>query len=147
MEGLHPAFLEQYQFDEAVMQEKKRMERLYQVDIQLNISEVKFDKVIEKQLFRIIQEVLHNAIRHGKASIIQVKLTVHKRQIRLVIIDNGIGFDPNNLPASSRQHGFGLVSLYERVALINGHLQLSSRVNEGTKIVIILPYKKVDNKT
>ena len=105
------------------------------------------DKVIEKQLFRIIQEVLHNAIRHGKASIIQVKLTVHKRQIRLVIIDNGIGFDPNNLPASSRQHGFGLVSLYERVALINGHLQLSSRVNEGTKIVIILPYKKVDNKT
>ena len=147
MEGLHPAFLEQYQFNEAVMQEKKRMERLYQVDIQLNISEVKFDKVIEKQLFRIIQEVLHNAIRHGKASIIQVKLTVRKRQIQLIIIDNGIGFDPNNLPASSRQHGFGLVSLYERVALINGHLQLSSTVSEGTKIVIILPHKKVDNKT
>lgn len=139
MEGLHPVFLEKYSFDEAVRHEAEHLQRLYPVDIELKIAIVHLEKDTEKQLFRIIQESLHNAIRHGKSSFIQVKILTSKNQIKLVIIDNGIGFDPKDLLSSSRQYGFGLVSLNERVALINGQLYLSSKQNKGTTISITMP--------
>ncbi|MES1964246.1 sensor histidine kinase [Psychrobacter sp. AH5] len=141
MEGLHPVFLEHYRFDEALNREVTRLQRLYPVAIELTMGKVKLEKKIEKQLFRIIQEALHNAIRHGQASFIKVQLLVNKNQIKLVIRDNGLGFDPKNLSLFSKQYGFGLVSLHERVALINGQLQLSSKKGKGTTISIILAKK------
>ncbi len=143
MDGLHPMLLEQYSFDEAVLRETQRLVRLYAVDIQLNIGKVSFDKATEKQLFRIIQEALHNAIKHGKATLLHVQLSVYKHQVHLTITDNGVGFNPTDLPTSSPQQGFGLISLHERVALINGNLQLTSIEDKSTTIKIILPYKKV----
>ena len=139
MEGLHPVFLEQYSFSEAIKQEIDRLQRLYTVDIELKIALVNSKKTTEKHLFRIIQESLHNAIRHGKASFIQLQIIVSKNQIKLLIVDNGIGFDPKDLLSSSKQYGFGLVSLNERVALINGQLHLSSKQNKGTTISITIP--------
>lgn len=139
MEGLHPIFLEQYGFDEALIHETKRLERLYPVIIQLTMGKINPNKWLEKQLFRIIQEALHNAIKHGHASRIQVQLTLNKRHIQLSIIDNGLGFDANKIPEPSMQQGFGMVSLYERVALINGHLQLSCIKPHGVSIKITIP--------
>lgn len=141
MEGLHPMLLERYRFDEAVLQETRHLMRLYPVEIELTMSKTGFDKAIEKQLFRIIQEALCNAIKHGKASLLHVQLAVYKHQIHLIITDNGVGFNPNELPLSSTHQGFGLISLHERVALINGNLQLTSIKGESTTIKIILPYK------
>ena len=141
MEGLHPMLLEQYRFDEVVLQETRRLMRLYPVEIKLTMSKTGFDKAIEKQLFRIIQEALCNAIKHGKASLLHVQLAIYKHQIHLIITDNGVGFNPNKLPLSSTHQGFGLISLHERVALINGNLQLASIKGESTTIKIILPYK------
>ncbi len=141
MEGLHPMLLERYRFDEAVLQETRHLMRLYPVEIELTMSKTGFDKAIEKQLFRIIQEALCNAIKHGKASLLHVQLAVYKHQIHLIITDNGVGFNPNELPLSLTHQGFGLISLHERVALINGNLQLTSIKGESTTIKIILPYK------
>lgn len=141
MEGLHPVFLENYSFDEALNQEIIRLQRLYPVDIELKIGRVSFEKVTEKQLFRIVQEALHNAIKHGQASFIQVELIINKNRIKLLIVDNGTGFDPKDSLTSSKQYGFGMVSLNERVALINGQLQLSSIKSKGTSINITLPHR------
>ena len=141
MDGLHPMLLERYRFNEAVLQESRRLMRLYPIEIELAMSEMCFDKTIEKQLFRIIQEALHNAIKHGKASLLHVQLALYKHQIHLIITDNGGGFNPNELPISLPHQGFGLISLHERVALINGNLQLSSVKGKSTTIKIILPYK------
>lgn len=141
MEGLHPVFLENYSFDEALNQEIMRLQRLYPVDIELKNERIDFEKVTEKQLFRIIQEALHNAIKHGQASFIQVELVINKNRIKLLIVDNGTGFDPKDLLSSSKQYGFGMVSLNERVALINGQLQLSSIKGKGTSINITLPHR------
>lgn len=141
MEGLHPVFLENYSFDEALNQEIMRLQRLYPVDIELKNERIDFEKVTEKQLFRIIQEALHNAIKHGQASFIQVELFINKNRIKLLIVDNGTGFDTKDLLSSSKQYGFGMVSLNERVALINGQLQLSSIKGKGTSINITLPHR------
>ena len=142
MDGLHPMLLERYSFDEALLQETRRLMRLYKVEIELDIGEVDFDKATEKHLFRIIQEALHNAIKHGKASLLHVQLACYKHQAHLNITDNGIGFNPTELPTSQSQQGFGLISIQERVALINGNLQLTSPKGNSTTIKIILPYKK-----
>lgn len=141
MQGLHPQILEHYPFIQALQRESDRLSKLYKVAIYLNMPEcaVKLHKTTEKHLFRIFQETLHNAIKHGKASEVHAELRVEKHQIHLQVNDNGMGFDTKQPPKPQDKRGFGLVSLHERVALINGRIYLHSLSGKGTLVVISLP--------
>ena len=85
---------------------------------------------IDLGLFRIAQEALSNAIKHGKAKTISVRLAQYGDQIRLDIQDNGLGFDPSN-----RSSGLGLVSMRERVRLLNGAIFIESSTKDGSTSV------------
>jgi signal transduction histidine kinase len=88
-------------------------------------------------LYRVAQEGLTNAIRHGKSQNIDVTLEKNETAIRLTISDNGKGFD-----AIAMDRGLGLVGIRERIELLNGSFNLKTAPGAGTQLIIEIPVKK-----
>lgn len=93
------------------------------------------DPAISLCLYRIAQEALHNVARHSQSDRASVRLYREAGDICLQIRDAGVGFEPH----SSRQTGLGLVSMRERVAVLNGKLVVHTAVGRGTGIVARIP--------
>ena len=90
---------------------------------------------LETSLFRITQEALTNVVKHAEATTARVILTCQKRTLLLAVEDDGRGFSP----AHANQGGFGLVGVRERVASLNGALDIQSRSGAGTRLTIEVP--------
>ncbi len=126
---------------EAIKQEVKWLEKteIYHVNY---INELKSDLISnpEKDLiiFRILQEVLNNAIKHAQADVINIKLSYRDEQLQLYITDNGIGFDVANMQKG--QLGMGLQNIRKRAVLIGGQTYIHSVHREGTRIHVFIPY-------
>lgn len=90
----------------------------------------------ETSIFRLVQESVSNAIRHGKATEIHVELEWLKEHVSIVIRDNGSGFDP----AIVKNQSFGLIGMKERVELIKGEFIINSSLGEGTILLFRIPY-------
>jgi two-component system, NarL family, sensor kinase len=91
-------------------------------------------------LFRIIQEILNNIIKHSKAQHINAELIHRENSIIFTFTDDGIGFDVREAmqrPTSNR--GIGLTSMVNRAKLIGGQLSVISQPGKGTKTVIEIP--------
>lgn len=86
--------------------------------------------------YRIAQETLNNAIRHAMAFEIKIRMRCGPKYARLEIDDNGCGFDPESTPTG--QH-LGLIIMRERASSIGADLEIISRSDEGTKVVLIWP--------
>lgn len=91
-------------------------------------------------LYRIVQESLTNAVRHGQASEIDVVLTVDAGRLRLLISDNGCGgVTPEISRQAPKPGGFGLLGIEERVVALGGSLHILARQPRGTVIDVALP--------
>jgi two-component system, NarL family, sensor kinase len=86
-------------------------------------------------MYRILQEVLNNMIKHAKASEIKIILSQTNQQIDLFISDNGIGFDVNNIHRSS---GIGWSNIFARAEVINGKIEITSAPQQGTQVKLSL---------
>jgi signal transduction histidine kinase len=84
-------------------------------------------------LVRITREAVSNAIRHGRARAICIRLERDADACRLVVQDDGLGFDP---AAASRSTGFGLTSMRERATALPGSFEVSSAVGRGTSVTV-----------
>ena len=93
---------------------------------------------IELGLFRIAQEAVSNARRHGAASQVLVRLEVAPASVSLLVVDDGRGFVPGRVvPAPGR--GEGLPGMRERAAQLGGELSVESMPGSGTRVVVCLP--------
>jgi len=89
-------------------------------------------------LFRILQEVLNNIIKHAQATVISIKLEYQDSVLRLQVNDNGVGF--NHADLQPGQSGMGLQNIQKRAGIIGGEANITSNPNEGTTITILTPY-------
>ena len=89
------------------------------------------DQSTATHLFRIAQEAVHNAIRHGKATRINIRLSQNTRRLSLTVRDNGVGI---RLPAAPRQ-GLGLQIMSYRAGLIHGSLAVQKHRQGGTEVI------------
>lgn len=89
-------------------------------------------------LFRVLQEALHNGIKHSMARHFEVKLDCCGNELQLRVSDNGVGFDPD---AAMSKGGLGLISMGERVRLMNGTLSIESKPTGGTVINVRVPFE------
>jgi len=96
----------------------------------------------ETVLFRAVQEALTNIRRHAQATQVTLNLTKDHSTVRLEVIDNGVGFDPKQPPRHEPGSGLGLPGMRERVALVNGRLEIDSGPGRGTRIVVELPLRE-----
>ncbi|OGO78717.1 MAG: histidine kinase [Clostridiales bacterium GWB2_37_7] len=95
--------------------------------------------IAELAVFRIIQESLNNIRKHAHAKYIHVKLEFIAESIKLIISDDGKGFDKGNVKSKDIDGGYGLLSMKERVDLLNGKLEVISTPGKGTKIFASIP--------
>ncbi|MGI6142423.1 MAG: sensor histidine kinase [bacterium] len=103
-------------------------------------EEVRLASAVEVGLFRIIQEALHNVIKHARAASARVTLTYGKEQLLLSVKDDGLGFDLKEAEDRSREGGhFGLISMRERAELLGGQFEVISAPGQGTRIVVAVP--------
>ncbi|GER68766.1 signal transduction histidine-protein kinase/phosphatase DegS [Weizmannia acidilactici] len=89
----------------------------------------------EIAVFRLVQESVQNALKHSKATEIQVKTELRKNSFIAIVKDNGVGFDVNSI----REGAFGIVGMRERVGLLNGEISIHSKIGAGTLIIIQIP--------
>ena len=92
---------------------------------------------LEEELLRMAQEMLTNALRHGKARWVRVVLQFEGRQVRLSIEDDGRGFDP-----SADVAGYGMRSIRESLKQLGGQLDIDSSQGLGSRITITLPIRR-----
>jgi signal transduction histidine kinase len=88
-------------------------------------------------LFRITQEALQNVVKHSGATEAQVDLSGHGDGIDLCISDSGTGFSPES---ATEDAGLGLISMRERLRLVEGHLAVESEPSHGTRIRVRVPF-------
>ena len=108
------------------------------VDVDLALDSGREDDRLEPGLetgiYRIVQEALTNAVKHGDAQRAAVELVEHEHTLRVSVRDDGTGFDP-----TAATDGFGLVGMRERVELLGGELTIQSAPGNGTRIAVLIP--------
>ena len=144
--ALSPAVLEQLGLGAALRQLVNRFQRLHlhsRVRLQLTKITAKLPQKIEVIAYRLIQECFNNIGKHAQAKNINVSLATADGSLRLIVEDNGVGF---NIPeALAKRESFGLAGMNERVTLLGGSFHVESRTEgakRGTKISIQLPIDK-----
>jgi signal transduction histidine kinase len=93
---------------------------------------------ISLTLFRVLQEALHNVIKHSGAKRVEVRLREDSGEIHLTVGDLGRGFE---IDAGTQRKGLGLTSMQERVRLVNGTISIDSKLMGGTTIHVRVPFK------
>ncbi|MGB6177817.1 sensor histidine kinase [Carnobacterium sp.] len=132
---LRPVNLEGKTLKQGIEQLLKELETKIQIKLTWDIDEVSLETGMEDHLFRIIQELLSNTLRHSKAKELEVYLKETHDSLSLRVIDDGIGFNSNVKKAGN----YGLVNIGERVSNMGGTFKIISFSKKGTSIEIKIP--------
>ena len=97
----------------------------------------RLDGGLETTIYRLVQEGLTNAVKHARASEVEIEVTEAETDVTITVADDGIGFDP-----AASVEGFGLLGMRERVALMDGSLAVESGPGQGTTIRCRLPVRR-----
>jgi signal transduction histidine kinase len=129
--SLNPISIKNIGLLKALELEIDRYNRLNFVKASLEVINKPFrlDKEKETILFRIVQEFITNAIKHAKASELNVTLLYENNDLEIMVKDNGVGFDINKKSAKS---GIGLLNMKGRAELIKAAFNMTSKKGEGT---------------
>jgi signal transduction histidine kinase len=108
--------------------------------------ETRLNPDVETSLYRIAQEALNNIVKHSHATEFSLQLVKHPEFLRMMIEDNGIGFEDNEIKSNqSKRNSMGLVNMQERVLSFSGKLIIDSRKGGGTEIIIEVPLEEQDD--
>ena len=132
---LHPAKLEQLGLVATVRGYCRDLAAAYRVEIEFEPRDVPraLPDDVALCLYRVVQEALQNVVKHSGAEGARVELTADKNELSLVVSDHGCGFDAADKKGGS---SLGLVSMRERVRLLNGQLSVMSAAGEGTRVKV-----------
>jgi len=100
--------------------------------------EQRTDPRIEKVIYRIFQESVNNILKHSQATEAHIQLIRHEDTVVLIVEDDGIGFNPGRTGTDNK--GIGLETIKARVDDFGGNLTIRSSGNEGTELIIEIPY-------
>jgi signal transduction histidine kinase len=129
---LRPPDLERDGLAGALRKHVDLLRRLQQQEIQIEASEVAAEPTRDREVLRIAQEALYNAVRHANGTKVTVALRRTDGRLALEVSDDGVGFDPD--APGLRAHRLGLTSMEERAQSIGGRLEIRSAPGAGTTI-------------
>lgn len=133
---LRPVKLENQSLKNGIIGLLKELENKVNMAIHWQVDDIHLRPGNEDDLFRIVQEIISNTLRHARAKSLEVYLKDYSSQISLRIIDNGVGFDPT----LQKNHGnYGLQNIRERVESMGGKLSIVSFKGKGTTVDIRIP--------
>ncbi len=144
--ALSPAVLESLGLGAALRQLVNRFRRLHPCRMRLHLARIGgLPQQIEIIVYRLVQECCNNIGKHSQATNVNISVTSADGMLKLVVDDNGVGF--NVAEALARRESFGLSGMRERVALLGGKFDVQSSAGggkreRGTRIAILLPITK-----
>jgi signal transduction histidine kinase len=103
------------------------------------LQDARFAPGVELACYRIAQEALSNAARHGHARHADIELSMEVDGLCLTITDDGVGFDPASIYPRDSKGGFGIIGMRERMRLLSGRLEVISAPGAGTQVFAIIP--------
>lgn len=133
---LRPPQLDALGLEAALRWHAGQLFRSSPVELQMAVDNLpqRPDNEVEQACFRIAQESLTNVLRHAMASQVQLQLDDQGGGLRLQVVDDGDGFDPDG------PRGLGLVVMRERAQSVGGHLRIDTAPGAGTRVELHLPY-------
>jgi signal transduction histidine kinase len=134
---LRPAVLDDFGLGSALerLTDSFAEQRDIRVDFHSAIGETRLPNEVETTLYRVVQESLTNIVKHANARNVSVSVARREFTVAAVIEDDGAGFDQRAV----REGGVGLLGMRERLALVDGRLEIESRPGAGTTIVAEVP--------
>lgn len=97
----------------------------------------RFERTKEIVLFRVMQDLISNCVKHSGATETSIQIVKHEKEISILVVDNGKGFSVEE--ALQREGCYGLKNTQSRVAYLKGNLFFDSRINRGTSVSIEVP--------
>ncbi|GAB4446514.1 MAG: GAF domain-containing protein [Chloroflexi bacterium OHK40] len=136
---LRPPALRDQGLVAALQQHAQLLARREGIAIGLSVvGDERLARGLEQPLYRIVQEALNNVIKHANAQNVQVSLEFGAERIRVRVVDDGQGFDPNATPSGDGRH-LGVLGMRERAAEIGGTMELRSALGSGTEVIVTVP--------
>jgi PAS domain S-box-containing protein len=139
--ALHPSILEHYglvtalrSFTQELSMLTHRSRVVFEMDVAPDFP--RFDSMVETSAYRIVQEAVTNAFKHAQADRISIRLSLQGRNAAIVVEDDGRGID---YAAATTSHGIGLAAIRERAELIGATIEISTKVNRGTRLTLTFP--------
>ena len=130
---LRPPSLESEGLAAALCKHVDVLRRVYSTEIRVDVSGTPHRSAeLEREVFRIAQEALQNALRHAQAELLELQLAAGDGRLVLTVRDDGIGFDPDSPAIRSKR--LGLTSMEERAEALGGTLAIESRAGAGTTV-------------
>lgn len=102
----------------------------------------RIDKYMELAIYRTVQELMLNVVKHAKATKATVELAKTKTSIQIIVADNGSGI----ISPKTSKPGIGLASIQNKIKLLNGTVKITSNVGKGTHIEIRIPFQEHSNR-
>ena len=110
------------------------------VHVEVIGDEHRLPSQVETTVFRVCQEAINNIAKHAGATTVLIEINFKPSSLVVEIEDDGQGFDLSSIAAVSPTQGLGLLGMRERVNLIGGSLNISTKAGEGTRIALEVPY-------
>jgi signal transduction histidine kinase len=135
--NMMPGALTKLGLSTALKQFVNKINALGVLQIELQIIGVKerLSEKIETMLYRVVQEILSNVIRHAEATKVSIELVKHENELVLIVVDNGKGFDSEEV----KNHGIGIKNVATRVEYLNGSVNFDSAIGRGTSVIVEIP--------
>lgn len=134
--SLNTEWLKQFNVIENLNVEAERINAAnnLHLTIQSSVSKIPLQPEQQVMLFRIIQEAIHNSMKHARAKSINIVIDPVRNDLRVVVADDGKGLD-----TSCKSKGVGMINMRHRVDLLHGKIEWRSEPGKGTSIEINLP--------
>jgi signal transduction histidine kinase len=145
--NLLPPTLEEFGLVEAVKELVENFEQSGVIKIDFDVYENQMpirDKVAELNIYRVLQELIKNSLKHGEANLVNIRMSLSQERVRLEYQDNGKGFDMEKLKTSKK--GLGMKSIESRMEMINAKFEVQSSIGEGIVVNIDWNRKRVSEE-
>ncbi|MCM1257144.1 MAG: histidine kinase [Roseburia sp.] len=140
---LHPMPMDDIGFDTVIENELFKIEQKSVISTKFSVegNPYQLKPVVVLTLNRVILEAFNNVLKHADASMLSVKLCYKKNKFKIIISDNGKGFSLEEKQGEIKDDnsGFGLSTMKERIYLLSGKLDISTKVGKGTRITVEVP--------
>ncbi len=139
---LRPAHLDDLGLSATLRWYATRLQELTSIHVRVDIDgdEPELDDAVKITIFRIVQESLNNVIKHSHATNVNIKIDYRQKEARILVRDNGMGFDMDSVQSRIGRVSLGLAGMEERAMLMGGEVQIHSRPNYGTEVEARIPY-------
>ena len=132
---LMPPILEEFGLIESVRDAVRKLNGNIDFSCRISGFTHRLEKYIELAIYRTVQELILNVIKHSEASKASVELALRKKSVLIRVIDNGRGLEQT----AQKKSGIGLASIRSKIKLLNGHMEIKSALGRGAQIEITLP--------